>query len=491
MCVELGNENGREESSKPFIAMSRKQKDPKMNVLKSIKSLIFTIPAALIACIPSTSAHAQMGFMVEVMRPEYMTRDLVLFAEGLNLDDMQEAMLDGFFEDYEDDFQLGWATTQERINTGALEMQNKPNTSDSAMLEPVLNALGDWVVEKRQLDDGLLENIKVILLPDQLALWPAFSQRLYREKNIRKGKLSGESVDLFQIARDTNLSSAAESAIAPHLEEYAIALDNALRNRDSILRGNPKKLFDNILAGNSEKTPDFVDNSIKAHVEVRDLNDWYIEIIRKNLSDVDGEDFRSRALKRGYTRVYRRTPAQRILRQAAENENFSEGIRAQIIQLEATYLFELSTINYELLLATRKHEPARERNRDLAGQIRKSGGVPEKPVDPTRDMYKEREELGKRYVEMLQALLSPEEFLELDGSQRWLPRGEQNYNRPSVPPKGVDGGLSLTSPSNNKTIEPPQGKNNTGRGPKDKSTPNSSGSKSGPKTGSGIGSPGR
>ncbi|MBT4530616.1 MAG: hypothetical protein HOC27_05370, partial [Phycisphaerae bacterium] len=164
---------------------------------------------------------------------------------------------------------------------------------------------------------------------------------------------------------------------------------------------------------------------------------------------------------------------------------------AQIIQLEVTYLFELSTINYELLLATRKHEPTRERNRELAGQIRKNGGVPEKLVDPTRDLYKEREELGKQYIEMLQALLSPEEFLELDGSRRWIPRGEQNYNRPSVPPKGVDGALSLTSPQNNKSIEPPKGKHNTGKGSKDKSTPNSSGSKTAPKPGAGIGSPGR
>ena len=383
---------------------------PKMHHINSLKTLIFTVPVVLVTLLGANSAHAQMEYMAEIMQPEYMTRDLVLFAEGLQLDDMQEVIIEGFFDDYEDDFAAGWTATQERINEVALNFQAKEGGTDLDKLEPVLNALGDWVVAKRQLDDGLLENIKVILLPEQQILWPAFSQRLYREKNIRKGRLSGESVDLFQIARDTNLPSAAESAIAPHLEEYAIALDIALRNRDAILRGNPKKLFDKILSGNTQRSANLVDSSIKARMEVRDITDRYIYIIGENLAAADRKDFITRALKRGYTRIYRRTPAQRLLRQAAENESYDEGLRAQIIQLEYAYLQELSVINLELLEKTRTYEPALQKNRELAGQIRKSGGTPQKLEDPTRTLYKKREDLGERYIEMLQALLTTEQF---------------------------------------------------------------------------------
>ena len=51
------------------------------------------------------------------------------------------------------------------------------------------------------------------------------------------------------------------------------------------------------------------------------------------------------------------------------------------------------------------------RHRDLAGQVRREGGTPQKLEDSTRPLYKEREELGKRYIEMLRALLRSE--------QRW------------------------------------------------------------------------
>lgn len=405
--------------------------------------LLALLPAFLALFAPKT-AFSQMEYMAEAMQPEYMSRDLVVFAEGLNLDDTQEVIVEAMFDSYEDDFQNGWSATQERLNRIAEEIRDKPSASTKETLEPVLNALGDWLIEKRHLDEGLLENVQAILVEQQRLLWPGFAQRLYREKHMSRGRLSGESVDLFQIERDSDLSPVAESLIAGQLEEYANALDVAMRNRDAILRGNPKKLFDNILSGNAQRSPDLVDNLIRARVEVRDINDRYIELISGNLIGNDSEDFRSRALKRGYTRIYRRTPAQRLLRQAAENENFTESIRIQIIQLELSYLQELGVLNFTLLDKTRQYEPAMHRHRELAGQVRRDGGTPQKLDDPTRDLYKQREELGKRYIEMLRTLLSPEQFLELDGARRWIPRSEQQLDNIGSSPSGNHelGGMS-------------------------------------------------
>jgi uncharacterized protein (DUF2267 family) len=401
-----------------------------MNPKTSIKSLLFVASVAIASLCFPTPASAQMEYMAEAMRPAYMTRDLVVFSEGLNLDDTQDVIIEAMFDSYDDDFQSGWAATQERLNRIADEIKKNPPTSSKETLEPVLNALGDWLEEKRALDEGLLDNVQAILIDDQRQLWPGFNQRLYREKHMSRGRLSGESVDLFQIIRDSDLSQSAENAIFDNLEEYAVALDVTIRKRDQILRGNPKKLFDNILSGNAKQDDSVVDDLIRARIEVRDLNDRYIEILASGLIGEDSENFRARALKRGYPRIYRRTPAQRIFRQAAENENYADDIIVQILQLEESYLQELLTINHELLVMTRKYEPEVHRHRQLAGQVRRDGGTPSKLEDPTREVYKSREELGKRYIAMLRDLLSPEEFLELDGSRRWAPRSEQG---PLVP----------------------------------------------------------
>ena len=260
-----------------------------------------------------------------------MTRDLVIFAEGLNLDDTQEVIVEAMFDSYEDDFERGWAATQERTTRFAEEIRESPPPSTKEILEPILNALGDWLQEKRVLDDGLLDNVQAILINDQRQLWPGFIQRLYREKHIHRGRLSGETVDLFQIVRDCGFSPSAERAIADSLEEYASTLDVALRKRDSILRGNPKKLFDNILSGNSSQSTSRVDDLIRARIDIRELNDRYIEILGSGLVHEDSDNFTSRALKRGYPRIYRRTPAQRILRQAAENESYPPEDRKSVV----------------------------------------------------------------------------------------------------------------------------------------------------------------
>jgi hypothetical protein len=441
-----------------------------MSFNKSIKSLLFVASVALLPLITTRSTNAQMEYMAEAMRPEYMSRDLVVFAEGLNLDDTQEVMVEAMFDSYEDDFELGWATTQERLNKVASDLKSNPPTSTKDTLEPVLNALGDWLQEKRELDQGLLENVQAILVSEQKHLWPGFAQRLYREKNISKGRLSGESVDLFLIVRDSELSPAAESIIESNLIEYASALDSAMRDRDTILRGNPKKLFDNILSGDTDRPPSLVDSIIRARIEVRDLNDRYIDIIRGALTPTDGENFRNRALKRGYTRIYRRTPAQRILRHAAENENYPPETSALILQLETAYLQELESINHALLTLTRKYEPEVHRNRELAGQVRKSGGIPQKLEDPTRAIFKDREELGKKYIDMLRDLLSPEEFIELEGSRRWIPRSEMpDVGNGGLPPStGANGEITIGSggKSKGKSKDTGKGKGKSGGGPK-------------------------
>ena len=417
-----------------------------MNSKVTFRTLSLVGISILAAAWGTQPTHGQMEFMSEAMYPEFFTRDLVVFSEGLNLEDDQEVIVEAMFDSFSDDFEAGWAATQERLNSIANELRENKPTNDRDMLKPVLEALGSWLDEKRSLDTGLLENVNTILIGEQLELWPAFTQKLYREKHVNRGRIGGESTDLFQVVRDTDLSGTAEVTITPHLDEYAVAMDGAMRKRDSILRGNPKKLFESILDGDSSRSPDHIEALIKARINVRDINDRYIDVIGSSLSSKDGKDFRARALERGYPRIYRRTPAQRILRQAAENDSYDPEIHALIMQLEYAYLGELEILNYELLRLTRNHDPKRERNRALAGQARRGGGTPQKLEDPTRSLYKKREALGRRYIEMLRDLLSPEAFLELDGSRRWIPREEQT-NAPAMPPakppRGPDGELRL------------------------------------------------
>ena len=97
---------------------------------KTTLTTLFTIAiTALLSSFLSPSASAQMQYMAEAMRPEYMSRDLIVFSQGLNLDDTQEVIVEAMFDSYEDDFEYGWASTQERLNKVAEDLKTNPPTS--------------------------------------------------------------------------------------------------------------------------------------------------------------------------------------------------------------------------------------------------------------------------------------------------------------------------------------------------------------------------
>ena len=71
----------------------------------------------------------------------------------------------------------------------------------------------DWTIERGQLGREFLENVQMVLGPEQMEQWPTFLRRLYREKNIHKGRLAGEDLNLFAVLNEMTLDRAVESMI--------------------------------------------------------------------------------------------------------------------------------------------------------------------------------------------------------------------------------------------------------------------------------------
>ena len=132
-----------------------------MNSKDRLKSLLFVASVAIASFFTTSPAPAyQMGYMAEAMRPEYMSRDLIVFAEGLNLDDTQEVIVEAMFDSYEDDFQSGWAATQERLNRIAEEIKNRPSASNKETLEPVLML---WVTGWKKREHSMKDCLKMFM----------------------------------------------------------------------------------------------------------------------------------------------------------------------------------------------------------------------------------------------------------------------------------------------------------------------------------------
>jgi len=392
---------------------------------RTLRQLLLLIPAC-ITMIASTGT-AQIAGIQEAMKPEFFTRDLIVFIEGLDLDDTQQIIVEALFDDYERAFEIGFARMETEFNDQALDIQARKEdlqnmaNSEQELLSVVLAPIEQWMKERDVLGDQLIENVRVILIPEQESLWLAFTRNLYIEKRLPQGLLNGESVNVFHVLRDMSLDPGTTARIEPQVSVYANEIHEALRRRTTQMQGPHMTILETMNAADSPQEMERKLDVIEARVNVRETNDMGIQAIAEALPQEQGQAFWYEAMKRGYPRIFRRTPAQRTLEDAASRTIYSEDIQIAIAQLLGDYLNELETINGRLLTATHTYDPDKQRN-SIENRMRKKDG--EKIVkieDPTRSILAERKQLGIRYIDQLRALLTADEFNEIEGARRFAP----------------------------------------------------------------------
>ena len=392
--------------------------------------------------LPAERSHAQLSAVAQAMEPEYFTRDLLIFIEGLDLDETQAVIAEAIFDDYEMQFDEGKLRMEQEIEALTNEIKEmKGQGQQDRILEMVVMPIQDWLVRREGLNSQLIENVKIILVPEQQELWTAFNRRLYREKKLDDGKFSGERVDLFIIARDTNVDSQQEPA-KQIMDNYAMQLDQALHARQRLIEGEDTSLLDSLRNRTSDPSLDIdVKKKIINHrIKVRDINDFYREEIASALNAQLAEKFRMETLRRAYPKIYRTTNAERVFDEAmatydpvggqegpgpkADKETYDA-----IWSLYGEFLGQLVVMNDKLYSTTRSSEPEIQRQR-LENQIqRASGAKVERPKNPLTELQQEKRELEADYLMRLRNLLGDDAFFELNGTRRY-------DDRPYVSPDG-------------------------------------------------------
>ena len=379
----------------------------------------FGIAAVALSLTASSVAHAQFGEaagIAEAMQADYLRRDIVLFQQGLTLDDSQRAIVDALYGDYEQAFEDGLARMRKRIEDMREELQSQ---DVDRVLRIVFKPIEDWSVEKRGLGQQFMENVKVILTPEQQEQWPKFERFIFREKNLSKGTLSGESLNLFYVVRDMGLNEPEMLVVQPVLDQYDVALDEALHNRQKALVSNQSDMLKSFSEQNSAVSLAILQRQIDMKIAVRDINDQFVDRLAEAMPEARREEFRQKALERAYPRIFRPTPVQLIIKTARELEGLSPSVLESVVSLEAGYLDALKQMNQQLVALERQWQPREERLRAEAFAQRMAGQQPSEIQDETRDPFMRRDELSRDYTRQLKAILTDAQFSQLPGGYRW------------------------------------------------------------------------
>lgn len=431
------------------------------------------------------------------MEPDFMKRDVPVIQEQLKLDDGQVTVVETFITDYTDAFEpLAEETRtvmqdsmrsimqsfmgggmQERMRdlfegvqkdmeqlqqeNGGAEVDpevrrkifqermdklqqdvtaertaNGQDAEQRRIMKEIVDASNSFLSKKVELRKELVDGVKGVLRPEQLANWDAFERFLRRERAMGNGILSAESTNLIFVLDDAGLTQAGIDATKPILDNYELQLDGALKARDEFLESSEPRLLKSMLDATTQESTRIVDQQISMRKAVRDVNERFRTEITQALPPEDGAKFNLAALKAGFQRTYNTTATQKMFEEAGKIEGLSAETVAAITDLASQYERELMAVNDRIVSATKKQEVDRTKEDMERGLSMMNGtgswsnmmgrgrfGGDQGQPDPVRDAFDDRAKLAESYQSRLKALLTPEQFEALPKANERAGRG--------------------------------------------------------------------
>lgn len=444
------------------------------------------------------------GNMEESFAPDFLRRDMAMIEQELQLDDDQKLIISTVFQDYEEAFKTGVdavradlgksqpraeedpaleekrVALRDQIRQLSDEWERSKGTDPDArkklreksealqkelrslqgpgpgadeikqMYAAAASRLASWQAQKAQLRAKFVDDVQTTLSQQQQQTWPAIDRRMYRERTLPQGRLSGESVDLVQIFHEAAPESAAQQAAAPALQDHEINLDAALRRRNEYLASSDQDLLAASEAGDQAKATSIISKQVELRLAVRDVIDQSAAAIAALLPPEQGARFTRQAREKGYSRVYRPTQAQRLINAAKEISDLEAGVLQAVNELDQAYQGELTPANEQLVQVIRTAEPKGMIDRVARQFTPKSDQAADQAAkdeeDPIQRGFRVRSEMGQRYIQQLQGLLTPEQWAKLpknNGRDQEGDRAKRN-DRPDLPlPPGQEAILKM------------------------------------------------
>ncbi len=365
----------------------------------------------------ATPAHAQFGAQAgfaDAFRPEFLDRDMPLFVEILKLEDWQRPIVEVLLQDYMISFEAGVDEVKDKMRA----LQGRiGNARPDAVMELILEPLTAWDTERSALGATFLRNIKAQLTGDQISRWPRFERTLRREKELPKGELMGESVDLYTLIRTMRFPYEIEEGLDPLLVEYELSLDSALSVRAAKIASLQEEIKDAMAGMDFDAGLRATDQIMSTRVLVRRVQDDYIEKITAALPDELGEQFRRTALLDGYPRAFRPTPIPRLIESVRSSDpELSDAQVAQLDEIEADFELRLESLEMRIVEAYRANQPGESREKVQRMIDRRNGKTFDRVTSLADRLIAEKNDLVDETRRRILAILSPEQTGNLPGN---------------------------------------------------------------------------
>lgn len=412
-----------------------------MKSMKTSRVLMACVVAATMHCVcPNPTAHAQLGAnagFVEAFQPDFLSRDMVVFADVLELDDSQQAVLESLLTDYGDSFKLGTEGLKEKMKA----MKDKIIAAgDQGAMGVILGPINEWTAEKRKLHDRFVENVQAILSDEQTARWPKLERAMRREKELPRGVLSAESLDLVAIARSSEVPPEVMKAAANEVTVYELAIDGALMERGRQMAQSQERIKEALAINDNNAGLRELELIVAKRVMLRDLQEQHIAALASAFGTQYGSAFRDRALREAFPSVYRPSAMIPYFAAARELPGLSPEQTQELNALEAEYIKWYAQWQANLAQVYRTEEPKKQSEEARRRATQGQASVP-KPADPYRPLHEDRDRYDDQTRETICKIVGEELCEQLPGAAK-IAAAQQRPMNSAVKPNSAEPSLA-------------------------------------------------
>ena len=334
-------------------------------------------------------------------------RDLERYSQFLGLDPDQREAAELLLEGYRAEFD-GLAQESREAMEGVREEFRQ--TRDPAVWRDIGPKMMAFAASRDRLEADLLVDIRELLTEAQAERWPRVEMMRRRDATLRRGLLSGESVDLVRVFEDLKAEPEVTEAVRPVLDRYEQELDRALIERNRVFQENRQKGAEALQVGDMAAVDGLFAQAREASERVRDINRQFARQVQAALPPELAERLGQEFQRRSFPRVYREGYAERAFEVAAGFEDITDEQRQSMSTVRKSF-------GRELAAQQARHageQEAAEANRTAADfMARGAGGRGGGPEGGGREAFRqaraERLALEDRFLNQLRAILTPEQ----------------------------------------------------------------------------------
>lgn len=346
------------------------------------------------------------------------TTDFTRYADRLQLSDDQRSTAKTLLEGYRAEVR----TIDDAVGAKRQEIMEKfRENQDPSVFQGMRTITDDAAKERTKVETAFFEDVKSLLSDDQTAKWDGVERMRRRDVGLRRGRLSGERMDVVRLVEELKLDQAAFASLTETLATYEEQLDRELIARNKIYDEVSAKAGDLMRNQDMDAAQKELERARDAGLKVREINRKFARQAQEALPEAKKAEMALAVKKASHPDIYRESQVGRRLTAAEKITDLDETQKKAIAELKDKHTREINGVNEKLAAAAEEME-LKFSMQDLQNRFRGEQGAGE-------DLRQQRRDLEESVTESLKKILTPEQMEQLPRDRQQGPGGPGQRRR--------------------------------------------------------------